>query len=51
MGNAISLKESGFAKGFKFQRLQWFNDGRLDDLHMIRLRAMENIEKNKIRVA
>jgi hypothetical protein len=29
MGNAIRLKESGFAKGFKFQRLQWFNDGQV----------------------
>jgi hypothetical protein len=29
MINAISLKENGFAKGFKFQRLQWLNDGRV----------------------
>jgi hypothetical protein len=29
MGNAIRLEESGFAKEFKFQRLQWLNDGRV----------------------
>jgi hypothetical protein len=56
MGNAIKLKESSFAKGFKFQGLQWLNDGglmmnELEDLHMIHLRALENIEKNKMRVA
>jgi hypothetical protein len=27
MGSAIRFKESSFAKGFKFQRLQWLNDG------------------------
>jgi hypothetical protein len=56
MGNAVKLKESSFAKGFKFQGLQWLNDGglmmnELEDLHMIHLRALENIEKNKMRVA
>jgi hypothetical protein len=29
LGNTIRFKESGFAKGFKFQRLQWLNDGRV----------------------
>jgi hypothetical protein len=29
MGNAIRLKESSVAKGFKFQELQLLNDGRI----------------------
>jgi hypothetical protein len=29
MGVTIRFKEGGFAKGFKFQRLQWLNDGRV----------------------
>jgi hypothetical protein len=29
MGNAIRFEKSSFAKGFKFQRLQWPNDGRV----------------------
>jgi hypothetical protein len=29
LGNTIRFKESDFAKGFKFQRLQWLNDGRV----------------------
>jgi hypothetical protein len=29
LGNVIRFKESGFTKGFKFQRLQWLNDGQV----------------------
>jgi hypothetical protein len=38
-------------KGFKFQRLQWLNDGRVRGFAYDRLKALENIEKNKMRVA
>jgi hypothetical protein len=27
LGNTIRFEESDFAKGFKFKRLQWLNDG------------------------
>jgi hypothetical protein len=27
LGNTVRFKESGFIKGFMFQRLQWLNDG------------------------
>jgi hypothetical protein len=29
MGNAIGVKENSIAKGFKFQGLERFNDGRI----------------------
>jgi hypothetical protein len=46
MGDVVRLKENNIAKIFKFQRLQWLNDGRIRN--MIHLRALENIEKNKL---
>jgi hypothetical protein len=51
LGSTIRFKESGFAKGFKFQRLQWLNDGRVRGSAYDSSKALENIEKNKMRVA
>jgi hypothetical protein len=49
MGNAIRFKESGFAKGLSSKDYSGLMMDELEDLHMIRLRDLENIEKNKMR--
>jgi hypothetical protein len=51
MGDAIRLKESSVAKDLSSKDYNDLMMDELEDLHMICLRALENIEKNKMRVA
>jgi hypothetical protein len=48
MGDTIRFKESGFAKDLGSEDYSSLMMDELEDLHMIRLRALENIEKNKM---
>jgi hypothetical protein len=51
MGDAIRLKESSFAKDLSSKDYNDLIMNEFEDLHMIRLKALENIEKNKMQVA
>jgi hypothetical protein len=48
MGDAIRLKESSVAKDLSSKDYNDLMMDELEDLHMICLRALENIEKNKM---
>jgi hypothetical protein len=51
LGNTIRFKESGLQKDLSSKDYSGLMMDELEDLHMIRLKALENIEKNKMRVA
>jgi hypothetical protein len=47
MGDAVRIKESDIAKDLSSKDYNDLMMDELEDLHMIRLRALENIEKTK----
>jgi hypothetical protein len=51
MGNAIRLEENKIAKDLSSKDYNDLMMDALEDLNMIRLRAFQNTEKNKMRVA